>query len=628
MRWKGFIFLVVVIAIFVILSIFFIDGWIESGLEAAGEAVVGAKVEIDNLNFSLLSLSIEWDRMQVTDPDQTMTNVIETGRTAFKMNAPALFRKRYVIEEMTLANVRSGTPREYDGALPKKEEPPEKSGEPDAIDKMKANLKHEIDALPVMNFDLDNIKQKLNLDSLIVMADLRIVTRLDSTKDDITGMAKSWDAFYKGFKPDDDLIKIKADFADLNPKEINTLPELVTTLDKLKSAKKTLDALHDTVKVKQAAIHQDFDRVSAYTRQADDWFKEDYQNILKKAKLPDLSVKNIGKILFGKTIVNRINQYLGYLQTIRTYMPKKSDKPEKAKPQRMTGQTIWFADWFGWPKFLIKKVNFSGQTGATDEEPGLVMSGDITGITTQPWIYGKPTVIDLKGLQQDKLSGMLAGVLDHTTEISNDSFNIVFKNKSLNDMSIAKTPYLPSKIKKGRGDFDAIVRFEKENLLAKLDVKARDLTFDFSQTQTSNKFVPIVQEVISSMDLVTLRAEAAGKADNLKFKLDSNIDELVSKRLKSMGTKALTDAQNKIRGKLNKIRDEKMAEANAIFAEKKKAYVDKIDDYKSKVDEIKSKIDAKKKEIEDDIKARKKAEEEKLKDKTKDALKGILKKKP
>ncbi|OQX58358.1 hypothetical protein B5M50_04465, partial [candidate division KSB1 bacterium 4484_219] len=134
MRWKGLIFLATLVAIFIALSMFFIDKWIESGLEKAAQAIVGARVEIDNLDFSLTGLSIKWDRLQVTDPNNTMRNLIETGRTAFKMNAPALFRKRYIIEEMTLVDVRTGTSRKYDGALPKT--PKKKKTKPDVIDKV------------------------------------------------------------------------------------------------------------------------------------------------------------------------------------------------------------------------------------------------------------------------------------------------------------------------------------------------------------------------------------------------------------------------------------------------------------------------------------------------------------
>ncbi|MBN1350802.1 TIGR03545 family protein, partial [candidate division KSB1 bacterium] len=465
------------------------------------------------------------------------------------------------------------------------------------------------------------------LDSLIVMADLKIVNRVDSAKHDITQTADIWNEFYKGFHPDNDIKKIKEDFLSIDPKQINTLPEVMSTLDRVKSARKTISDLSDTIGVKQIEIQQDFSRLSKYARDIDDWLKEDYQQILKKAKLPDLNVKNIGKMLFGREIVNRINSYLGYLQTIRKYMPEKSDKEKEETPERMAGLNIAFPDRLGYPKFLIRKIQLSGQTRASDENPGLVMSGDITGITSQPWIYGKPTVIDLKGLQQDKLSGIFTGILNHTTDISSDSFNIQFKNKALNDMSIAKTPYLPNKINKGKADFTGIVRFKKEQLLARIDIDAHALKFDFAQSQTKNRFVGIVQEVMSGIDVVTLHAKAAGKADNLDFKFDSNLDDLVSKKLKAMGSQALTDAQNKIRDRLNKIRDEKMAEANKIYDEKKKAIMDKIDDYKNKVDELKQKIEAKKNELEEEIKARKKAEEDKLKNKAKEGIDNLLQKK-
>ncbi|MEJ2054114.1 MAG: hypothetical protein P8X42_09365, partial [Calditrichaceae bacterium] len=63
-RWKGIIFIIVLVLIFVVLSFIFTDRWLEGKLEDTGSAIVGAKVEIDNLDVSLLSLEIGWDRLQ------------------------------------------------------------------------------------------------------------------------------------------------------------------------------------------------------------------------------------------------------------------------------------------------------------------------------------------------------------------------------------------------------------------------------------------------------------------------------------------------------------------------------------------------------------------------------------
>lgn len=74
MRWKGFIFVLLITLVVILTSMLFIDQWIESGLEKTGELLVGARVEIDNLDFHLTDLSIQWDRLQVADPKNTMQN--------------------------------------------------------------------------------------------------------------------------------------------------------------------------------------------------------------------------------------------------------------------------------------------------------------------------------------------------------------------------------------------------------------------------------------------------------------------------------------------------------------------------------------------------------------------------
>ncbi|MFH1941587.1 MAG: hypothetical protein ABIL68_05740, partial [bacterium] len=208
MRWKGFITLFILLLVGVAVSMLSVDGWIESGLERMGEGIVGARVEIDDLDFRPLDLSIQWDRLQIADPKNTMRNIVETGRAAFDLRSAALLRKRFIIEEMTLSDVRSGTPRAKDGALPPKRKQPEGEGEPGMLEKVKGRLVSEIEALPVMRFDASALKRKINVDSLMAMVDLKIVDRIDSVRQDVIRTVKKWEAFYEGFHPEDDFEKI------------------------------------------------------------------------------------------------------------------------------------------------------------------------------------------------------------------------------------------------------------------------------------------------------------------------------------------------------------------------------------------------------------------------------------
>jgi uncharacterized protein (TIGR03545 family) len=623
MRWKGIITFVVFVAITLVISIVFIDRWIESGLEKTGQAIVGARVDIDGLDVGFSPLSIEWQRLQVTDPDRTMKNMVETGRTAFRLNVPAILRKRIVIEEITLADIRSGTDRAYDGVLPKKK--PKTKKQPEIFDKIKRKLNHQIDQLPLMQFDLSQVKRKMNLDSLFALVDLKMVDRIDSLKADINQTSKKWNDFYQSFKPEEDLKSIRAEFASIEPEKIKTMSELYTALKKVQSAQKKLNRISETVQTKHKEIKTDFNRFSNYGNAVSGWYREDYQKVLEKAKLPDLSVTHIGNILFGGTVVHQVNKYLGIVQKARDFIPKKSAKPKKAKPSRMVGQTIHFQDRHQWPSFLIQKVHLSGQTGSTEEQPGLMLQGEARGITSQPWIYGNPTLVDLVGKKADQRAVVLNAHLDHTTEIAKDRFQIRFQNVSLNNVTIHKSDYLPSTIKKGKADIDCVVQFEEETYTIRFDVISRGLTFDFSNLRSANPFEKIVRDIIQRMDVITLRTTIRGKGDDLTLKMDSNIDERISQELKKMGSKALTDARNRIKARVQKTRQEKEKELEQLYQGKRGQIEGVIEKYEEEVETQKMVVLGKIEKIQKNIEAKKEKEEDKLKDRAKDILDDILK---
>lgn len=622
MRWRGFITLVVLLVAGSIITGLFIDRWIERGLERTGQFLVGARVEIDNLDIRLLDLSIEWDRLQVTDPENTMQNLIETDRVAYRMHLPALLRKRFIIDEMMLAGVRSGTPRDYDGGLPKKKKPAGRK--PGPFEKIKDRMMLEVEQLPVMRFDPRAFQSRMNVDSLIALTDLKLVERIDSVKGDVIQTAEKWVDFYEGFRPEEDLKKIRADFDGVDPKQIKTIPELVSVLEKVQSAQKRLNTLSKTVDTKTSEIHTDFDRIGSYREKVDWWVDEDYRSVLAKAKLPDLSAKNVGKTLFGVTLVHQVSRYLEYLDMIQKIIPKKSDKPQKEKKPRMAGQTVPFPDRHGWPTFLIRHIHLSGQTGVADGSPGLAMQGEARGITSQPWIYGSPTLIDLKGIREDDRSLYFTAVLDHTTEIAKDSFRIRLENIPLNDVSIQTTPHLPNKILEGRADFSFSTQVQGDRFTIQVDTRARDLRFDFTEFEKDDVFSRVVYGILNGMDFLTLRARIVSRGNDMNFEVSSNVDNLVARELERMASQTFVEAENRIRSRVHQIRDQKMAGLQEIFNEKRKEMEGPIDAYKGQVDDMKSRIEGKIKTLVDDAERRKKEE---LGDRAKKLLEGLIKKK-
>jgi len=625
MRWKGFIALAAIAAAWILVTALFLDRWIESGLEAAGRAMIGAKVEIDGLDFRFSDLSIQWRRLQAADAGHPMQNLLETGPAAFKMSPAALFRKRIVIDEMTLEGVKSGTPRTTSGALPKKPPKP-KTGKPDFLDTVKARLKNEVESMPVMKFDPDALKRKLNLDSLIAVTGIRTPAKVDSLKQDAALAVARWDGFVKTFHPDEDLKRIQSDFQGLEPQKIKTVQEALSLVDKARSSQKTLAAISDTFQVAQKAIRADVGRITSFAAQVDDWIRQDYRAVAQKAQLPDLSVRSIAKMLAGGAVTAKADQYLGYYQTLRKYLPKKSDRPEKKAVPRLKGQDIHYANRHAYPAFLIRTIRISGQTGSSAGQPGVMLGGEIRNVTSQPWVIGKPATVDLSGGTNDQRSVSVQAVFNHVTEAASDSFHVRFGNTSLNHVTIPDSKYLPAQIQTGKADFDLVLRFKDEDFLGRFDMQAKNLGFDFGQTQSKDLFMNVVRSVIGRMNLITLDVRAAGKRDDFQFNVDSNIDNLVSNELRQMGSQALADAEARIKSRLNQIKAEKMAELEKLYADRKPEIEAALGNYEKWIGDDRSLLDGKLDQLQKEIERRKKGEEDKLKDRAKGVLDGLLKK--
>jgi uncharacterized protein (TIGR03545 family) len=621
-RWKGLIAAVVLAAGWFLITAVFMDGWLERGIEKAGEAALGAKVEIDGFDLKLSDLSVRWTRLQAADPGRPMRNILETGRNAFRMNPAALFRGKIVIEEMALEDVRSGTARATDGSLPKKPSSSRKDRS-DFLDGIKEKIRVDVASMPVLNFNPLVFRKKLNIDSLVAMADLKTPRRIDSLRMEGKAAVASWESFQSRFKPDEDLRRIKADFEGVEPRKIRTVQEGLELVEKARLARKNLAAISDTFNTAQKSIRADIRRFSEVPGLAKNWVEEDYRSVARMARLPDLSFRSIAKMLAGGTISDQADRVLTGYQTVRKYLPRKG-KPEKESRPRFKGQDIHFESMHAYPSFLIRKIRLSGRVEPGSGRNDLALAGEINNVTAQPWIIGKPLTVDLSGSSEDGRSVSLQAVLDHVTEAASDSVHVRFGNVSLNNVSISNAAWLPSKVRTGRADFDLTLRFKENDFLGGLDMRAGGVVLDLPDSAASGFLNGLIRGVLGRMDRVNLGVQAEQRREAFRFDVRSNIDAIVSAELKSVGSKALAETVEKIRARLDGIRAQKLAEFEAAVGSKQPAMAEALNQYEKWIGDDRSMLDGKIDALLKEIEKRKKGEENKLKDRAKEALDGVL----
>jgi uncharacterized protein (TIGR03545 family) len=355
---KKFIFfvLVPVLALCVVLYLF-ADQWIESGLEAAGERAVGAKVEIHNLKLSISPVAIEFSRLQVASPKDPWKNIFETGKVRFALNFGQLLRNKYIIETTEVNNLIFGTKRSTNGSLPKARA--ESEDPPSIISEATAALTREAAKAPV--FDLEKLRKGLKIDSLLNVQNLRTVQHLDSLKQQVQEAGQQWRATLADIdKSKQRVAEIEASIKAINLNQLKTTESISSAINNVNNAYKNINEFNEIFKNRRAAMNDQINRLYASLAVVDDLARADYETVKGLARLPDLSTRGLANLLLGREILQKVNNYLSWVDFARAAVPKYMPESQYEKPKRFQGQDIYFPVDRSYPKWWIKKIVISG----------------------------------------------------------------------------------------------------------------------------------------------------------------------------------------------------------------------------------------------------------------------------
>ncbi len=610
-RWKGVITLAVITGLFIALSMFLTDKWVEKKLEDLGSSIIGAKVEIDNLNISLSQMMISWSRLQVTHPQHTMKNMFETGKSEFNLEFWPLLSKKVIIEDFRIAGFRTFTDRETDGALPEEEQKEEES----FIGKKTKEVSNKISQ--DISTNLNSLKSNVNTDSILKILDIRSVKKIDSLKTRLNDQYASWNARLKEMSIEKDAKDVEQRIKKINIKNIKSVSQLQETISNINTIKKKIEKSYNDVSEAKKDLTTDIKTAKEQLLLVDDWIAEDYQRAYSMAKIPDLSVKNIAKLLFGESLMNKLNQYLYYFNKAREYSSKiKSDKPEKTEPPRLKGQDIYFYSKNARPDFWIKRTDISGVTNE-----GLKLAGTIDNIVSDQRFINKPTTFDFKGGNpKGGIKASLNGKLNYLEDQPHETMDLKYAGFSLADTRLSASNLFPTKLGKGVGDVQAKIDLPGDHIEGIIKFTARNISFDFSQQHTQNKITQLIRDAIKDVKTFYFSAKLSGEKNNIKVSIKSNLDKIIVENLKKSVDKEIEKTKKQISERIDKEVSDRKAELEKLV----KQYEDKLNvelaKYQAMLDKEKAKADKKKKEVEDRINK----EKSKLQDKVKDKLKGLF----
>ncbi|MFC1555329.1 TIGR03545 family protein [candidate division KSB1 bacterium] len=582
MRKKGLIVLSVLFVLICAGFYFITDEFIEEQLESVLTNANGAKVEFDKFHISFFGLKAGWNKLQVTDPKNTMTNIVETGNAEFDMSVEPLFFGRWVIDELRFESLQSGTSRTTDGAIPVQEKP--LSTEPAFIDQAVQNMNEEVSRSS--GIDLSSLDKSIDVESVLSTLDLKTGDNLVNLQNSLKQKADHWEQEWQSLSEiQTKANEIKQRAETLRLKDLKQVDDFISAATTIKTIRDDARGIVNDFTAKKQAFVTDLNSAKDSLTVIDNWIKDDIKNAKEKANLPDLSTENIAKVLFGAQLFEKINEYTGYYEISRDYAGKLLPTEKVESPPRFKGQNISFPDRRKWPEFWIKKVVISGESPIGQNENSILLSGDAENITSDQKKIGSPTEIKLNGEKSNGREYELDAKLDYTQEISEEAFNINFRGISLNNTALGKNDMLPEKIDKGNMNVETGITLKDGKIEGVISILANNLEINYENLNTADRLTKIAAEIIQGIGTFTLETRFSGSPGNLNLSMSSNLDELFSNRFKDIIGSKIEEGRAEIE---NQVRQRIEPEKQKILA----LYNDKISEFEGKFSGLEDLIDS------------------------------------
>jgi len=245
---------------------------------------------------------------------------------------------------------------------------------------------------------------------------------------------------------------------EIKSSDPKTLKQMISTLDKTKSVYKTLNKLKANLDSKRKSASVDLKKVTNILTDVDNWIENDFNAIKDRANLSEFTPNNIGKMLFGETIVLPALGFLKYIDLGRKYMPIAQQFLASGKvenPPRLKGQDIRYPLQHTQPDFLMEHILISAATNQQDTSQIMSVSGEMSGITSQPRLYGSPLTFALQASLPKSKAYVITGGFDHTRDVAEDRIEIKASGVRFGEIALPERPYLPVKVDANRGNLSA-----------------------------------------------------------------------------------------------------------------------------------------------------------------------------
>jgi len=553
-RWKAVLPFVLFLGLLSAVWLLFGEEFVRHESEDSATELLGAEVDIGGLQITLRQSRVVVTGLQVADPYNRNRNLLAAGRIVLELDPVPLLEKKLVIDQMEMTGLEFLAPR----AKPAREI--KTQGIAQRVKTQLGDWKQQFNVPLLSLTPVDTIKALVVDPTKLatVQAALGVKNRADSLSQAIT-------ASIAAVKPGPVLDSAKALTARLsasNPAKLGTQGSLQAVSD----IKRTLDqvkALKAQMAGVQKAVTDGAGVLGAGLKDIDAARQQDYQMARGLLKLPSVSAPDLSYLLFGPPTASIFEQALYYTNLGRSYLPPGLDPLRNPGPQRlrMAGTTIAFPKLNAYPTFLLRQGKIGFQFGG--DTTGGAFTASVQGLTSEPSLYGKPTLFSAQGglKGSNPLSLKVGGTMNHVRATPLDSLGAAVSGVPLPSFNL---PGLPFRLDPGRGQATLQFALDGDRLRGRWSVVSTQLTSGLSDSARGkplDRLQSLVGDVLGNVKSLTLNAEMGGTISKPRLSISSNVGDALAGGIKQVLGQQVAKAEEKAKAEIDRQIGNGVAEA-------------------------------------------------------------------
>lgn len=574
----------------------FADTLIKQAIERTGASVVGAKVELDAVDFRPWDGVVHLTRLRVANPEAPMRNLMEADQISVDLLLEPLLTKKIVVQNLAVTGVRFDTPRKTSGAL---EHPdPEAGAGWRQVNQWASQVR--LPSLSLQGLGGVVRTQAISPDSL------RTVRRARALVAGVDSMRTAWQGRVRELDPRPRIDSLQAvvqrmESFRLTPRTALQVPGLVRDG---RSALNDLTRLQGEVTALDRTVRAGVDSLRAGVAGLPALRQEDLAYARSLLNIPTLQAPEISPAIFGSTALAWLKPVLYWVRTAERYLPPGLDPRNRPGPERAraAGTTVEFPGRATYPRFLLERGELGVEIGGSGAAAGRY-TAHLEDLTSAPALVGKPMRLQVgrEAGAQGPRGLSLAAVLDHTGSVLRDSVALDLTGVKLPSISIGA---FGASLDPGSGDASFAVRRVGGRLDARLHWASQHVAWtrtgagaDTLAAESARPGSPewarnLVWRTLSGIGQVDIDMRLSGDINSPSVSVTSNLGQAVAASLRRELGAQVDSAEARVRQEVDRQVQPLIQQAQSRVDAVRTGIAQQVDEQRKQVDDLKARLEA------------------------------------